>query len=201
MERQLLARGDQAVGIVRNPDHAAELLDRGVESAVLDLEAVSLDDVSAILAGADAAVFAAGAGSGSGVERKDTVDRAAATLFAQASVQAGVRRHIQISSMGIDRADDPTVDSAFSLYLKAKAQAEDDLRTKDLDWTILRPGRLTNEPASGLVNLADSVTRGAVTREDVAATVVALLGQPRSIHRTLELINGELPLAEAVSRL
>lgn len=192
LARLLAARGDEAVGIVRNPDHVKDL-DNAV---VLDLETASDDQVAEVLAGADAAVFAAGAGPGSGAARKDTVDKGAAVLFAQAAERAGVRRHVQISAMGLDRADDPGMDEVFAAYLRAKKEAEDDLRGRDLDWTILRPGRLTNDPATGLVHLADSVPPGAVTRDDVAAVVVALLDSPDTAGRTLELIGGQTPIAE-----
>lgn len=194
LARLLAARGDEAVGIVRNPDHVKDL-DNAV---VLDLEAASDEQVAELLSGADAAVFAAGAGPGSGVARKGTVDKGAAVLFAHAAERAGVRRHVQISAMGLDRADDPGMDEVFAVYLRAKKEAEDDLRGRDLDWTILRPGRLTNDPATGLVQLADSVPPGAVTRDDVAAVVVALLDSPDTAGRTLELIGGQTPIADTL---
>ncbi|HEU5107877.1 MAG TPA: NAD(P)H-binding protein [Micromonosporaceae bacterium] len=189
LERLLVDRGDQAVGIVRNPDHAAELTAIGAQAVVLDLERADLDAVAEVLAGADAAVFAAGAGPGSGVARKDTVDRAAAMLFADAAQAAGVRRHLQISAMGLDRAGDPAVDEVFRAYLAAKDAAERDLRRRDLDWTILRPGRLTDGPATGRVVLADSAPPGAVSRADVAAVLLDLLDDPSTAGRTLELVS------------
>ncbi|MBN6035514.1 SDR family oxidoreductase [Amycolatopsis sp. 195334CR] len=201
LERLLAARGDQAVGIIRKPEQAADLRDSSAEPVVLDLETAELDAVTEVLQGADAAVFAAGAGPGSGSARKDTVDRGAAVLFAEAAQRAGVRRHLQVSGMGLDRADDPDMDEVFSNYLKAKAAAEDDLRTRDLDWTILRPGRLTDEPGTGQVHLAESVDYGTVTRDDVAAVLVALLDEPRTVHHTLELVEGHTPIDEALERI
>lgn len=193
----LVARGDSVTGLIRNPAHADDLA--GADAAVLDLESASVDVVADVLRGADAAVFAAGAGPGSGAARKDTVDRAAAALFAEAAEQAGVRRHVQISAMGLDRADDPAVDEVFAVYLRAKAAAEDDLRARDLDWTILRPGLLTNNPPSGLVQLAESVDRGPIPREDVAAVLLAVLDEPRTAGRTLEVISGGIPIVDAVA--
>jgi uncharacterized protein YbjT (DUF2867 family) len=199
LERLLTARGDTAAGIVRNADHAADLRAAGAEPVVLDLEAASADAVARALAGADAVVFAAGAGPGSGAARKDTVDRAAATLVADAATLAGVRRHVQVSAMGLDRADAPGTDPVFGAYLRAKAAAEDDLRGRDLDWTILRPGRLTDGPGTGRVRLAPPpVPGGAVTRDDVAAVLVALLDEPASRGLTLELVGGDTPIADAV---
>lgn len=204
LERLLAADGHRAVGIIRNPDHAGDLRDSSAEPVVLDLENAEPEAVADVLRGADAAVFAAGAGPGSGTGRKETVDRAAAALFAAAAEAAGVRRHIQISAMGLDRADDPEMDETFAVYLRAKAAAEDDLRARDLDWTILRPGRLTDDPGTGRVHLADDVPAGAVSRDDVAAVVVGLLADPAgpvSVRRTVELTGGNTPIDEALARL
>jgi uncharacterized protein YbjT (DUF2867 family) len=188
LARLLAGRGDSPVGIVRNPDHTADLKQLGADAVVLDLERAGVDEVTEVLQGADAVVFAAGAGPGSGAARKDTVDHAAAVLMATAAERAGVRRFVQISGMGLDRADDPSVDEVFRAYLKAKDAAEKDLRARDLDWTILRPGRLTDDPQSGRVRLAPSVARGAVSRADVAAVVVDLLDDPATVGQTLELV-------------
>ncbi len=158
-----------------------------------------------MLSGADAAVFAAGAGPGSGVARKDTVDRAAAVLFAEAAERAGVRRFVQISSMGAGDEVTPEVEAkvgeVFAAYLRAKAAAERDLRARDLDWTILRPGRLTDEPGTGMVRLADEVPRADVPRDDVAEVVRLLVADTTTYGRTLELTSGDTPVAEALGRL
>ncbi|WP_158850491.1 NAD(P)H-binding protein [Saccharothrix deserti] len=194
VERLLAARGDSATALVRNPDHHADVLDAGAVPVHCDLEATDAASVAEFLNGADAALFAAGAGPGSGVARKDTVDRAASALFAEAAERAGVRRFIQISSTGIGRT---TGDEVFDAYLAAKAAAEDDLRERDLDWTILRPGRLTDDEPTGLVQLAETPLRGSVARADVAAVVVALLDRPGTSRRTYELISGTTPIPDA----
>lgn len=191
VERLLAARGDSATALVRNPDHFAEVLDAGAVPVHCDLEATDVASVAQFLNGADAALFAAGAGPGSGVERKDTVDRGAAVMFADAAELAGVRRFVQISTVGIGRS---TGDEVFDAYLAAKGAAEDDLRGRDLDWTILRPGRLTDEEPTGLVELAETPLRGSVARADVAAVVVALLDRPATARRTYELITGSTPI-------
>jgi uncharacterized protein YbjT (DUF2867 family) len=200
--RLLAARGDAVVGIVRNPDHVDDLRAIGADAVVLDLEVATAEQVAAVLTGADAVAFAAGAGPGSGVGRKETVDRGAAELVAEAAMIAGPRRHLQISAMGLDRADDPRVDEVFRAYLAAKDAAEHDLRARDLDWTILRPGRLTDELGTGRVRLADPpVPRGSISRDDVAGVLVALLDRPETARRTLELVAGDTPIDEAVQRL
>jgi uncharacterized protein YbjT (DUF2867 family) len=199
LERLLAERGDQAVGLIRNPAHIADVHQAGAEAVVCDLEAASAGDVAALLSGADAVVFAAGAGTGSGAPRKDSVDRAAAALMADAAEQAGVRRFVQVSAMGADQPPRPGSDEVWAAYITAKAAAEADLRARDLDWTILRPGRLTDAPAAGTIRLAaPPVPAGAVSRADVAAVIAALLDEPGTRHQTLELVGGDSPVAEAV---
>ncbi|RSM82373.1 NAD-dependent dehydratase [Amycolatopsis sp. WAC 01375] len=201
LEKLLAERGDQAVGIVRNPDHVADLEAVGAEAVVLDLEKSDVDAVAKVLEGADAAIFSAGAGPGSGTARKDTVDRAAAELFAAASERAGVRRHIQVGSMGADKWETADVPDDFRIYLKAKKAAEDDLRARDLDWTILRPGQLTNDEGTGKVLIAESTGRGPIPRQDVAAILVALLDDPSTAGRVLEAISGDTAISQAFSAL
>lgn len=190
LTRLLAARGDEVVGIVRNPAHDADVAAAGGRAAVVDLERTSPDEVAAVLDGADAVVFAAGAGPGSGAARKDTVDRAAAVLLADAAEQARVTRYVLVSSMGVDEPDRAD-DDVFRAYLRAKKAAEDDLRRRDLDWTVLRPGALTDDPGTGRVRLESSVPRGRVPRDDVAATIVALLDEPSTAGLTLELVAGD----------
>ena len=202
LERLLAGRGDQAVGLVRNPAHVADVQQAGAEAVVCDLESAAADEVAGLLAGADAVVFAAGAGPGSGAARKDSVDRAASVLMADAAGQAGVGRFVQISSMGAGQPPQPGSDEIWAAYITAKTAAEDDLRSRALDWTILRPGGLTDAPATGRVRLAPPpVPRGTVPRADVAAVIAALLDEPGTRHQTLELVSGDTPVAVAVHSL
>ncbi|MCG7526757.1 SDR family oxidoreductase [Streptomyces sp. OfavH-34-F] len=197
LERLLAARGDEAVGVIRNPDQRGDLRDAGAEPVVLDLESASVEEVAEVLRGADAVVFAAGAGPDSGTARKDTVDRGAAVLFADAAERAGVRRYLVVSSMGAD--PEHAGDEVFDVYLRAKGAADADVRARSgLDWTILRPGMLTNDAGTGQVLLAAKTGRGPVPRDDVAATLVELLDTPATAGLTLELIGGTVPLAVAV---
>ncbi|MFC9649177.1 MULTISPECIES: SDR family oxidoreductase [unclassified Streptomyces] len=197
LERLLAARGDEAAGIIRDPAQAADLRDAGAEPVVLDLESASVEEVAEVLKGADAAVFAAGAGGGSGAARKETVDKGAAVLFADAAERAGVRRHVVVSSMGAN--PDHQGDEVFDAYLRAKGAADAYVRSRSgLDWTILRPGMLTNDPGTGLVRLAESTGRGPVPRDDVAAVLAELVRTTGTAGRTLELIGGTVPVAEAV---
>ncbi|GFN06304.1 hypothetical protein Smic_48600 [Streptomyces microflavus] len=197
LERLLAARGDEAVGIIRNPQQSQELTDIGAEPAVLDLESASVEETAEVLRGADAAVFAAGAGPNSGTARKDSVDRGAAVLFADAAQAAGVRRYIVVSSMGAD--PDHPGDEVFDVYLRAKGAADADVRSRSaLDWTILRPGMLTNDAGNGQILLAASAGRGPISRDDVAATILELLDTPATAGLTLEVISGNVPVTVAV---
>jgi uncharacterized protein YbjT (DUF2867 family) len=199
LERLLTERGDQAVGLIRNPAQAADVRKTGAEAVVCDLETASADGVAALLSGADAVVFAAGAGPGSGAPRKDSVDRAASVLMADAAERAGVRRFVQISSMGAGRPPQPGTDEVWAAYITAKTAAEADLRDRHLDWIIVRPGRLTDAPATGRIRLAaPPVPHGTVPRADVAAVIAALLDEPGTGHKTLELVGGDSPVAAAV---
>jgi uncharacterized protein YbjT (DUF2867 family) len=200
LERLLAARGDEPVGLIRNPDHAADLQAAGATPVVVDLERATVDQLAASLAGADAVVFAAGAGPGSGVDRKDSVDRAAAALLADAAQAAGVRRYVMVSAMGADGYDPDSTD-VFQVYLRAKAQADADLRGRDLDWTVVRPGGLTNSAPTGLVTLGDSTGRGSIPRADVAAVLLAVLDHPTTVGKQFELISGPTPIAEALAQL
>ncbi|MGY1661308.1 NAD(P)-binding oxidoreductase [Geodermatophilus sp. SYSU D00705] len=200
--RLLSARGDTVVGIVRNPGHQDDLRQDGVQPVVLDLEQAAVDDVAGVLEGADAVVFAAGAGPGSGAARKHTVDKGAALLLADAAERAGVRRYLLVSSMGVEQARQgtpPGMDPVFATYLQAKLAAEDAILPRPaLETVVLRPGRLTDDPGTGRVTLAHGVEYGEVPRDDVAAVLLAFLDDPRD-GAVVELVSGTTPVAEAVA--
>ncbi|MBG6065695.1 NAD(P)H-binding protein [Micromonospora ureilytica] len=198
LQRHLAGRGDTAVGLIRNPEQTATLRAAGATGVVCDLEHTPVAQVAAHLDGADAVIFAAGAGPGSGVARKDTVDRAAAALLADAATRAGVHRYLLVSSMGVDRPPAPGSDDVWAAYLRAKRAAEDDLRGRDLAWTVLRPGRLTDDPPTGRVTLTPHAGRGAISRTDVAHVLAGLLDEPRTTGTTLELVDGPTPIADAI---
>jgi uncharacterized protein YbjT (DUF2867 family) len=199
LERVLAARGDQPVGIVRNPDHVDDVRAAGAEAVVLDLEAADVAAVAAVLRGADAVVFAAGGGPDSGAARKETVDRGAAALLADAAEQAGVRRYLMISSMGTDKAD-PDSDDVFQVYLRAKRAADEDLMARDLDWTVVRPGRLTDDPGAGRVQVG-TLERGEIPRADVAAVLAAALGTDTTVGATFDLLAGHQTVDAALAAL
>lgn len=200
LEQLLAQRGDSVAGFIRNPEHAADLRAAGAQPLVLDLENASVDEVASHLDGADAVVFAAGAGPGSGAARKETVDRDAAVLLADAAEAAKVRRYVMISSIGADaEAPDDAGDPVFVAYLRAKGAADDGVRGRSaLDWTIVRPGHLTNDPGTGRVTVADDTGHGDIPRADVAAVLLAVLDAPGTAGQTFEVISGDTPIAAAI---
>ncbi|MFJ3925619.1 SDR family oxidoreductase [Streptomyces sp. NPDC090022] len=197
LERLLSVRGYEVAGIIRDLGQGDDLREAGAEPVLCDLESASLEQVAAVLQGADVAVFAAGAGPGSGLARKDTVDRGAAVLFADAAERARVRRFLMVSSMGADPRHPG--DEVFDVYLRAKGEADEYVRTRlGLEWTVLRPGALTDEPGTGLVRMEARTGRGSVTRDDVAAVLAELVETPATAGLTLELVAGSTPIPVAV---
>jgi uncharacterized protein YbjT (DUF2867 family) len=196
LARLLVARGDRVRGLIRNPDQADDLRGDGSEPVPLDLEAVEPDQVAEAVAGADAVVFAAGAGPGSGPERKLTVDRDGAIKLLEAARAADVPRYVMISSVGAE--DPPDDDDVFSVYLRAKAEADRALAVSDRDWTIVRPGFLTDDPGTGQVRIQTDPMRDQVTREDVAAVLAAVLAEPRSARQTIYVVGGEDAIEQAL---
>ena len=195
--QRLAERGDSARGLIRNPAHAADLERIGAQPVLADLEH---EDIAEAVAGADAVVFAAGAGPGSGPERKRTVDLGGALKLIEAARDNDIRRYLMVSSMG---AGDPAAGSEqMRPYLEAKAAADAALQASGLDYTIIRPGMLTDEEGTGLVEVAPSLgRRGSVPRDDVAAVLVACLDEDATIGKTFELLAGQTPIAEALAGL
>lgn len=205
LSRLLADAGHQPVGLIRTPDQSADLLAAGAEPIVLDLELSSLDDVGLAIDGSDAVVFAAGGGASSGAARKLTVDRDGAMLLARAAERAGVRRYVMISALGTDDFDAAAADEetgeVFQVYLRAKSEADAYLRQTELDWTIIRPGGLTDDPGTGLVRLEPSAGHGTIPRADVAALVTACLIEELAVGRQFEAISGPDPVDQAIREL
>ncbi|MGG7466221.1 SDR family oxidoreductase [Plantibacter sp. YIM 135347] len=200
LQRLLVEAGHEAVGIIRNPDHVADLVEIGSSPVVLDLESISAEQLAIELRGADAVVFAAGAGPNSTAERKLTVDRDGAILLADAAELAGVPRYVLVSAMSADDFD-PDSDDIFQVYLRAKAEADANVRARGIDWTIVRPGGLTNDPGTGLVEAAETLSRGSIPREDVAAVLLSLIETGAASRTQFSLIGGTTPIPEALAAL
>lgn len=195
----LVGRGDRVRGLIRNPQHAGALEGLGVDPVVCDLEHASVDDVAGAVRGAEAFVFAAGAGPGSGAGRKATMDRDGAVLALRACEAAGVGRYVMVGAMGTD--EPPEGDEVFAVYLRAKAEADRALMASSLAWTVVRPGRLTDDPPTGLVRIARHVERGDVPRADVAAVLAGVLARPATAGRVVEVVGGTDPIDAALDAL
>jgi uncharacterized protein YbjT (DUF2867 family) len=182
LTRLLADRGDEVLSLIRNPDHAGDVSEAGAEPVVCDLENASAEEVASAIDGADAVVFAAGAGPGSGTERKETMDYGGAVKLIDAAKAKGIARYVIVSSIGAD--PDHEGDDTFDVYLRAKGKADAALAASGLDYTIVKPSRLTDEPASGNVHVAEEVDRGEVSREDVAAVLADTLHDPATVNKT-----------------
>jgi uncharacterized protein YbjT (DUF2867 family) len=194
----LAERGDRVRGLIRKPEQADDLVEGGIEPVLCDLEGDG--DVATAIHGADAVVFAAGAGPGSGVERKWTVDHGGAVRLIDVARAEDVRRYVMVSAMG---AADPPAEGggAFGEYLRAKAKADQELEASGLEFTIFRPGSLTDDPPTGLVTVGNGLDSGQIPRADVVAVLAAVLPAHNAVAKAFELISGETPVEEAVASL
>jgi nucleoside-diphosphate-sugar epimerase len=196
LTRRLTSRGERVVALIRNPDHADDVRAAGGEPAVCDLERADAEQIASAVAGASAVVFAAGAGAGSGAGRKWTTDRDGAIKLLKAAIQADVPRYLMVSSVGAE--DPPGGDDVFGVYLRAKAEADAALRASDREWTIVRPGPLTDDPGTQRVRIDVEPFRGQIPRDDVAAVLDALLRSGRAARRTLYVSAGPASIEQAL---
>ncbi|HEY5977322.1 MAG TPA: SDR family oxidoreductase [Solirubrobacterales bacterium] len=198
LTRMLVSRGDRVRGLIRDPDQADDLRADGSEPVVCDLETATPEEIAAAISGVEMVVFAAGAGPGSGTGRKWSMDRDGAIKLLEAAVAESVEGYLMISSIGAE--DPPGGDDVFSVYLRAKADADRALIESDRAWTILRPTTLTDEPGSGEVEVSGDPLQGEVSREDVAAVLAALAHEPRSRRRVMYVRDGDVSVADSLER-
>jgi uncharacterized protein YbjT (DUF2867 family) len=192
-------RGDQVRSLIRNPDHADDVRETGAEPILCDLESASVEELAEAIGGVDAVVFAAGAGPGSGAERKETVDYGGAVKLIDAAREKGVNCYVMVSSMGAN--PDQEGDDTFAVYLRAKGRADAALIDSGLDYVIVRPTRLTDDPGTGKITAGDGLSSSEISRDDVAATIAELLRNPPTEQRIIELTGGDTPIADALSAL
>jgi uncharacterized protein YbjT (DUF2867 family) len=196
LARILTERGDDVSSVFRNPDHSGEVADTGAKPVVADIEQLDVPALAELLAGHDAVVFSAGAGGGNPA-RTYAVDRDAAIRVIDAAAQAGVRRFVMVSYFGAGPDHGVAQDDPFFPYAEAKSAADAHLRASDLDWTVLGPGRLTLDPATGRIAVGQG--KGEVSRADVAQVVAAALRDDSTIRRTIDFNNGEVPIEAALA--
>ena len=197
LARLLVERNDRVRGLIRKPEHADDLRADGSEPVLLDLEAAGPEEVAEAIKGADAVVFAAGAGPGSGADRKLTVDRDGAVKLLEAARSANVQRYVIVSSVGAESPPDD--DDVFSVYLRAKAEADAAVMASDRDWTVVRPGMLSDDPGTGRALVQTDPIRDSVARDDVAAVLAAVLHEPHAAAAVLYVVGGEQPIDDALA--
>jgi nucleoside-diphosphate-sugar epimerase len=199
LTRLLNERGDIVASIIRTAEQTDDVQAAGAEPIVCDLESIDADELAATVGSADAVVFAAGAGPGSGSARKETMDYGGAVKLIEAAKANGIRRYVMISSVGANAS--AAGDDTFSVYLRAKGRADEDLVKSGLDYTVVRPTGLTDEPGDGRVRIGEHVARGSVPRDDVAAVIAASLHEPVTVNKVFEVTDGDQPIDEAIRRL
>ena len=201
LHSSLVACGHVPVALVRREDYRAELEALGAEVRLLDIERDDAAAFATAFEGADAVVFAAGGGADGDIERKRTVDLEGSLKSIEGARIAGISRFVQVSAIGVDEPLPDDTSEVWRAYVEAKRDADVALRGSDLAWTIVRPGRLTDDPATGQVALGVDVDRGDVTRADVADVVAAILGDDATVGLQVDLVNGSVPVADAVQAL
>ncbi len=198
LARILTERGDEVTSVFRNPDHSDDVAATGARPVVADIEVLETDALADVLTGHDAVVFSAGAGGGD-PGRTYAVDRDAAIRVIDAAVRAGARRFVMVSYFGASPDHGVSQDSSFFAYAEAKAAADAHLRAADLDWTVLGPGRLTLQPATGRIAVGAAARGGEVPRADVALVAAAVLADDSTIGRTIDFNSGDRPITEALA--
>ncbi|GAA2700994.1 NAD-dependent dehydratase [Actinoplanes palleronii] len=195
----LVEAGHEVTAVLRNPEHAADVAETGAKPLVADVEQLGVEELATLFAGHDAIVWSAGAGGGS-PSRTYAVDRDAAIRSMDAAARAGVRRYVMVSYFGSQIDHGVPAESSFFPYAEAKAAADAHLATTDLDWTVLAPSRLLDEPPTGRIETASQgATAGSVSRADVAAVVVHVLAEPATIGRTIRFNTGATPIPDALT--
>jgi uncharacterized protein YbjT (DUF2867 family) len=199
LTKLLAERGDRVLSLIRNPAHADHVATAGGEAVLVDLENATAEELAQAIADADAVVFAAGAGPGSGAARKETMDYGGAVLLVKAARIANATRYVMVSAISADANHEG--EEVFDVYIRAKGRADEELAASGLDYTIVRPGGLTDAEPKSLVEMAPVVERGEIPRADVAAVVAACLADPKTIGHTFELVSGEDQIELALTRL
>jgi uncharacterized protein YbjT (DUF2867 family) len=197
LTRRLTERGDRVRSLIRNPDHASDVRAAGGEPVVCDLEQTGEDELTRAIAGTEAVVFAAGAGPGSGPQRKWSLDYGGAAKLIAAARRDAVARYVMLSSRGAD--PEAPGDDTFAEYLRAKGRADAELRASGLAFTIVRPGWLTDDPGRGAITAGAHTGDGKISRDDVAAVLAFTVHDPELAGITFEVIEGPTPIERALA--
>jgi uncharacterized protein YbjT (DUF2867 family) len=196
----LLASGDEVVAVGRNTRRLRELKALGAATVALDLMVATVQQLTAVLEGCDGVVFLAGSTDPSKVL---AVDRDGSIRTVAAAELAGADRFVQVSSIGAGDRIPPEIDTAqFAPYYVAKRAADEHLRASSLQWTIIEPGWLVDQPPAGAITLGPTrVPMGEISRADVADVLVHVVHDGRSVGHQWQLVGGSTPIARAVAAL
>lgn len=198
LAKLLTGEGHEVSALIRNPDQSDDIRATGARPVIADIENLTTDEIGEVIRGHDAVVFSAGAGGGS-PERTYAVDRDAAIRSIDAALKVDVPRFVMVSYFGAGPDHGVPEDNSFFAYAESKAQADAYLRKTTLLWTIVGPSTLTDEPGTGRIATKErGAERSDVSRDDVAAVIAAVLETPSSVGTTIEFVNGQTPIAEAV---
>ena len=198
---KLVAAGHEVSSLIRDPDQSDEVAATGAVPVVADVEHLDVEGIAERLAGHDAVVWCAGAGGGD-PERTYAVDRDAAIRSMDAAASSGVQRYVMLSYFGAGTDHGVPEDSSFFPYAEAKGAADAHLRGSGLDWTIVGPSALTDEPGTGMVEVAGGdgeLDAGSVARDDVAAVIAAVVDNPGTVRSTIEFNSGSTPIDRAIA--
>lgn len=192
----LATDGHEVTSLIRSSEQASDIEDVGARASIVDLESASHGELTEVFRDHDAVVFSAGSGGG-GAERTYAVDRDAAIRTMDASKAAGVDRYVMVSYLGAGPDHGVPEDDSFYAYAESKAEADTHLKGTDLDWTILGPSMLSDDPETGSIQV-DPSESGSVSRDNVAQVIAAVLATPSTVRRTIEFIDGPTPIRDAV---
>lgn len=201
LARQLASRGHEPRALHRHPGQSAELRALGATPVVGNLLELDVEGLAGLMAGSDVVVFSAGAGGKGGPEMTNAIDGRGLELAVAAAARAGVRRFLLVSAFPEAGRGRPAGSPTFENYMAVKKLADVHLAETDLDWVILRPGTLRDDPGTGRVRTGLAIPYGEVARDDVAATLVELVEQPAVNRIIIELTRGDVPVGESVQRL
>lgn len=196
----LTEQGHEVTSFFRKPEQEDDVRATGATPLVLDVEHSTTDEIAAALEGHDAVVWSAGAGGGDPA-RTYAVDRDAAIRSMDAAARAGADRYVMVSYLGAGPDHGVPEDDPFFAYAESKAAADAHLRASDLAWTILGPGSLTLDEPSGRITVDpdDDADGRDTSRGNVARVAAAVLTTPETARRTIEFIDGDTPIDEAVA--
>lgn len=189
--------GMKAKAMIRKEEQAAYFEESGAETVLVNLQGET-DAIAKAAEGVDAIVFTAGSGPHTGPDKTILIDLDGAVKTIEAAKSAGVKRFVMISSFDTSREAIQSAPSSFAPYVVAKHYADDWLRRSDLDYTIIHPGKLTNEKGTGQVKAAPEVDRDEIPREDVARVILATLENETSIGKEFQVVKGSTAIEEVI---